>query len=188
MNATNQNRGVLQYSNGQLTALVILRILVGWHILYEGMVKLFSSNWSSAGYLMDSQWIFADFFRDMAANSTVLGIVDFINIWGLVFIGLGLILGAFSRVAAIAGAILLFMYYLSHPPFVGLKYSMPTEGSYLIVNKTLIEAFVLVVLAAFPTSQFIGIDRLFNRMKGKPAPESLDRGNVTTAKGEGAAV
>jgi len=171
MNATNQKSGVLQYTNKQLTVLVFLRVLVGWHILYEGMVKLFSSNWSSAGYLMDSQWIFTDFFQSLAANNTILGVVDFVNIWGLIFIGLGLILGAFTRVAAIGGAILLLMYYLSHPPLVGLKYSMPTEGSYLIVNKTLIEAFVLIALSLFPTSQIIGIDRLINKMRGKPAPD-----------------
>ena len=28
------------YTNTQLTALVILRILIGWHFLYEGIVKV----------------------------------------------------------------------------------------------------------------------------------------------------
>jgi len=149
------------YSKGQLTVLVILRMLIGWHFLYEGTVKLFNSSWSASGYLMDSGWIFADLFHSMASNPTILSAVDFLNVWGLIFIGLGLILGLFSRAAAVAGALLLAMYYLSHPPLIGLKYALPNEGSYLIVNKTLIEAFALAVLAYFPTSRQIGLDRLF---------------------------
>jgi len=59
-----------------------------------------------------------------------------LNIAGLVLIGLGLILGSFTRLATIGGIILLAFYYLSHPPFIGLKYILPMEGSYLVVSKT----------------------------------------------------
>lgn len=152
-----------QYSDGQLTALVVLRILIGWHFLYEGVVKLYNPSWSAGGFLMDSKWIFADFFHSLASNPQVLEVVNFVNIWGLIAIGLGLMLGLFSRAAAIAGIVLLSMYYLSHPPLVGLKYALPSEGSYLIVNKNLIEIFALAVLFTFPTSRLIGLDRLINR-------------------------
>lgn len=36
------------YSTAQLTALVFLRLAIGWHFLYEGIAKLFTPNWSSA--------------------------------------------------------------------------------------------------------------------------------------------
>jgi len=150
----------LQYGNGQLTVLVVLRMLIGWHFLYEGVVKLYNPAWSAGGFLQDSKWIFADFFQSLATNPQTLEVVNFLNVWGLIAIGLGLMLGVFSRVAAIGGIILLSMYYLSHPPFVGLKYALPSEGSYLIVNKNLIEIFALAVLYVFPTSKIIGIDRL----------------------------
>ncbi len=175
MNAKVQTQGIPRLTSFQLTSLVIVRILVGWHILYEGMVKLLSSNWSSAGFLMDSKWILADFFQSMAADPTTLSVVDTLNIWGLILIGLGLILGAFTRMASIAGALLLFFYYLSHPPLVGLSYALPSEGSYLIVNKTLIEAAVLLIMAAFPTGKYIGIDRIIDRIKGNPAPEETEK-------------
>ena len=87
------------------------------------------------------------------------------NMWGLVAIGLGLILGLFSRVALYGGILLLFFYYLSHPPFVGLKYGLPMEGSYLIVNKNLIELAAMIVLLLFPTSKIIGVDRLIFKNK-----------------------
>ena len=92
--------------------------------------------------------------------------VDFLNIWGLILVGLGLILGSFTRIATLCGIILLTFYYVSHPPFLNLKYVLPSEGSYLIVNKTLIELLALWVLYLFPTGSLIGLDRfLFRRKK-----------------------
>ena len=60
----------------------------------------------------------------------------------------------------LSGIVLLAMYYLSHPPFVGLQYSLPMEGNYLVVNKVLIELVAMVVLLIYPTGRVIGIDRL----------------------------
>jgi thiosulfate dehydrogenase [quinone] large subunit len=40
---------------------------------------------------------------------------------------------------------------------------MPSEGSYLIINKNLIEAAALVVLALFPTSNVVGLDQFLKR-------------------------
>jgi len=157
----------INYSNMQLIGLVALRVLIGWHFLYEGLVKVINPNWSSAGYLMDSQGFLAGFYQSLATNQSVLPVVDFMNMWGLMAIGLGLILGCFSRIALSGGIILLLFYYLSHPPFVGIKYSLPMEGSYLIVNKNLIEMAALIVLLLFPTSKIVGIDRLIFRRKNK---------------------
>ncbi|MDZ7345660.1 MAG: DoxX subfamily, partial [candidate division KSB1 bacterium] len=67
--------------------LVLLRAAIGWHFLYEGLVKLFMGNWTSAEYLSVSSWIFAPIFRRMAATPSVLVVVDFLNIWGLILIG-----------------------------------------------------------------------------------------------------
>jgi thiosulfate dehydrogenase (quinone) large subunit len=155
----------IPYSNLQLFWLVALRVLIGWHFLYEGLVKVINPNWSSAGYLMDSQGLLAGFFQSMATNQTVLSVVDFMNMWGLVAVGLGLILGCFTSIALSGGILLLLFYYLSHPPFVGLKYGLPMEGSYLIVNKNLIEMAAMVVLFFFPTSKIVGIDRLILKRK-----------------------
>ena len=152
------------YSNLQLTALVVLRMLIGWHLLYEGITKLINPYWSSAGYLMESKWIFSGWFQSIVANPTALKIVDFLNEWGLIAIGLGLIAGVLTHIATIAGIVLLLLYYLANPPFVGLTYSMPTEGSYLIVNKTLIEAAALFVLALFPTGRKIGLDLFLKKL------------------------
>jgi thiosulfate dehydrogenase [quinone] large subunit len=151
------------FTTFQLTALVLLRMLIGWHLLYEGISKLLMPDWSSALFLRDSQWILSGFSNWIISNDGVLSLVDFLNTWGLIAIGLGLILGFLTRVAAYAGMALLFVYYLNNIPLIGIEYSMPAEGNYLIVSKTLIEAAALLVLAVFPTGSVFGLDIFISR-------------------------
>jgi thiosulfate dehydrogenase (quinone) large subunit len=158
----------------QTGAVVGLRLLIGWHFLYEGLAKLANPYWTSAGYLAESQWIFQDQLIRIAASPTAVTIVDYANMWGLTLIGLGLLLGLFTRTAAVAGIVLLALYYLSAPPFTGLSYPMPVEGSYLIVNKVLIELGALVILLVFPTGRTWGLDFFLARARAarRPAPEA----------------
>jgi len=155
------------YSGSQLIGLVILRILIGWHFLYEGISKLVNPYWSSAAYLLDSKWIFSSLAERIVANPTLLEFTDSVNMWGLTIVGLSLILGFMSRYGAIAGLVFVLLYYIFAPPFIGLEYSKPGEGSYIIVNKNLIEACALYVLYLFPTSQLIGLDRLISSIQSK---------------------
>lgn len=155
----------MSYSKLQSTALVGLRLLIGWHFLYEGIVKLLNPNWSAIGYLSAAGGPFGWLFNMMGSAA---GIVDFLTIWLMIAIGLMAILGFWVRPAAIAGMVLLGLFYLAYPPFPGIETSMPTEGSYIIVNKNLIELFALMTVMAFPTSGVFGIERLF--MKPATAP------------------
>ena len=148
-----------KYSARQTWILVILRVAIGWHFLFEGISKLLNPDWSSLGYLMDSEGMFQGLFHSMAGNASLLNIMDFLNVWGLLLIGAGLIVGLFTRIAGIAGIVLLGFYYISHPPLIGASYSIPSEGSYLWINKNLIELFALWVVLLFPTWKLIGLDR-----------------------------
>ncbi len=158
------------YSGWQVTFLLLLRFLIGWHILYEGIAKLLNPHWSSTEFLQESQWLLSGFAQWVISDPKILAIVDFLNIWGLIAIGLGLILGLFAKTASIAGAILLFVYYLNCPPLTGIEYTLPRDGNYLIVDKTLIESVALIVLALFPTSNIFGLDvflrNRFSKRKG----------------------
>lgn len=155
---------IADYTTSQLTALVILRILIGWHFLYEGIVKVLNPYWTSAGYLVESKWIFLWFFQLILSNPTILRIVDLMNMWGLIAIGLGLIAGCLTQVASVSGILLLLLYYVANPPFIGFTYTAPAEGSYLLVNKNLIELVALIVLTLFPTGAIIGLDRLLTKI------------------------
>jgi thiosulfate dehydrogenase [quinone] large subunit len=147
-------------SKWQTTFLVTLRFLIGWHLLYEGIFKLLHPEWSSIGFLANSQWIFSGVAEWIVSHAGVLNTVDAMNTWGLIAIGLGLILGLFTRVASLAGAFLLLLYYVFNPPFIGLEAGGPLEGNYLLVNKTLIEAITLFYLAVSPLSRRFGLDSL----------------------------
>lgn len=151
-----------------LAMLVVLRTAVGWHFLYEGVAKLFVPEWTAAGYLQISKWIFSGIFQWMASSPSVMYIVDVLNIAGLIMIGTGLMFGCFSRAAAVSGAALLLLYYVANPPFVGMDFGVVTEGNYLIVDKNFVELTALVLLAIIPTGRYLGIDRLIMmRKQGK---------------------
>jgi thiosulfate dehydrogenase [quinone] large subunit len=155
------------YTKWQLAVMVALRFLIGWHLLYEGIYKLLRPEWSSRAFLEESGWILSGFADWVISNEGVLNAVDLLNTWGLMAIGLGLILGIFTRWAAYAGAALLLLYYLQNPPLTGLEYSLPSEGNYLVINKTLIEAVTLIAIALFPTSNLIGLDRIIQKATNK---------------------
>jgi len=158
-------------SGKQLNIIVALRVLVGWHFLYEGLSKLFTPGWTSAEFLSLSNWWFAPFYHWIAETPAVLQIADFLNVWGLILIGLALFVGLFERVAIWGGIALLTLYYFAHPPFVGTDFGAPAEGSYLVVNKILIELFALLVFLVIPTSRYIGLDKfIFSQKEPKVRP------------------
>ena len=128
-------------------------------------MKLYSSHsWSAKPYLSGSVGPFAHVFKALASNNSILAIVDHLNVWGLILIGLSLFLGVFAKLSNILGIILLLFYYLAYPPFAELKINMPIEGNYWIVNKNLIEMVALFVLYLFPSSNITGLDRyIFNK-------------------------
>jgi thiosulfate dehydrogenase [quinone] large subunit len=143
---------------------MLLRLFIGWHFMYEGMVKILNPNWTSLPYLLDSKGPAADLFISMTQNAGLMSVVNYLNEYALLFIGLGLTLGILFRLAAYGGMALLVMYTLSHPSFVGASYMMPFEGSYLWIDKNLVEFVALGVLCLFPTSQVYGIDRILSRV------------------------
>jgi len=151
-----------KYSNYLLTG---LRIIVGWHFLYEGIAKLLTPGWSAKMYLLGSKWFFADIFHQMAVSPGIMKMVDFLNVWGLILIGLSLFAGLLVRWSSIAGSVLLLFYFVAYPPIPGYTLGAVAEGSYLWVNKTLIEFFILLVFTALPTDLLYGADRLIQRWK-----------------------
>jgi uncharacterized membrane protein YphA (DoxX/SURF4 family) len=174
--------------NTQNLILFILRVSIGLHLFYEGVSKLFQPEWTAAGFLSHSKWIFADIFQWIATQPTLMQIVDLLNIWGLILIGLGLILGYLTRIAAISGMGLLFLYYVAYPPFGGFDFGVPTEGHYLIVNKNLIELIALGVLAVFARGETLGLDRLLvflksnRKAKDKLQPAEKEANKILTRR------
>jgi len=167
--------------------LFIIRVAVGWHFLYEGLSKLFDPSWTAYYYLNSSNWIFSGFFHWMTESPEIMKTIDLLNIWGLIIIGIALFFGVFTKIAATSGIVLLLMYYLANPPFIGMNYDIPTEGHYLIVNKNMIEMLVLCLFLFSPTEKIIGIDKLWKHIKNtlKKEKESVNPYKKVSADGFG---
>jgi len=155
----------------QMTVIVVLRVVIGWHFLYEGIAKLAKPGWSAAGFLLQSRGPFADVFHWMAADPDRLALVNQMNMWGITAIGLGLVLGCFTRLASAAGIVLILLFYLCNPPFPGYFYSIPMEGSYVVVNKNLVELAGLAVVLVTGSGRVAGLDRIIHGLlRRRPSP------------------
>jgi predicted alpha-1,2-mannosidase len=157
----------IQLTGWRVFSLSILRIAIGWHFLYEGLIKVMDPGWTALSFLNSANGPLASIFKSLASNPGALELVDFLNQWALVLIGLSLILGLFSRWASLGGMLLVGLYYVASPPFIGMGDTAMAEGNYLIVNKNLIEIFALWVLYFFPSSHLYGLDRFIR--KGIPS-------------------
>ncbi|MEM9647267.1 MAG: DoxX family membrane protein [Bacteroidota bacterium] len=135
--------------------ITVLRILVGWHFLYEGIVKLYNPDWTSFGYLASSQGPLKPFFS-MLTHPSIITWVDALNMTALLVVGITLILGIFEKKGALVGIGLLSLYYLAHPSLPGL-HQLNVEGNYWLVNKNLIELVVCILLYHYPTGYYFGL-------------------------------
>lgn len=172
-------------SRGRAFALVVLRIVVGWHFVYEGYYKLLVpgwskagaplAHWSASGYLKTATGPFAGFFHALGAthvtlftlggtNVTTTGIVDVLVPIGLLCAGLALMLGLFTQLGAWVAFLFLTLFYVAYIPTAGVP-APNAEGTYLIVNKTLVELAAVAVLIAFRTGEIAGLDLLRGRSR-----------------------
>ena len=97
--------------------------------------------------------------------------IDSINwktMWGLTILGFLLIVGLFTRTAAIGAAVMLTMFYLVLPPWPGVPEAPGPEHSF-IVNKNFIEVMACLALACLPSGRWLGFDALIHRfvLRGK---------------------
>ena len=158
--------------------LVSLRILIGWHFLYEGYVKLTAKSWSALGYLQQAQGPLAGFFHSMAASKQALHVVNLLNAWGLTAVGLGLILGLFTRLSCVGAILMLGMYYLASPPWIAVLPRL-TEGNYLLVDKNLVELVACAVLLFSGTGRTAGLDVFYYEWKRRRAAKAASATGAT---------
>jgi thiosulfate dehydrogenase [quinone] large subunit len=173
-------------------ALVVLRTLVGWHVLYEGYYKLALPGWSAAGaplppwsaagYLRGSSGPFAPLFQALAGSSLAPW-VDLAIPIALVLVGLSLVLGLVTRAGCIGAIALLALFYLAQIPLDGVP-QPGAEGTYLVVNKTLIELGAALVLLTGRTEAIAGLDLLLPR-RASTEHERLKRGRYVEARPAG---
>jgi uncharacterized membrane protein YphA (DoxX/SURF4 family) len=107
--------------------------------------------------------------------------INFATTYGLIAIGICLILGFLTPLAALGAAAFLAMIYLSMPPWPGLPDNPKAEGHYYLVSKNLIEMLACLVIATTPTGHWIGLDALFfgARRRRRLAQAPVDRATAS---------
>jgi len=162
----------------QQFCLVTLRTAIGWHFAYEGFYKLMLpgwtrtgeriAEWSAAGYLKGATGPAAPLFHSTAGNASLMNVVDMAIPIGLFLVGMSLMLGLLTQVGCFGAIGFLTMFYLSQPPLSGMPQA-GAEGTYLLVNKNLIELIAVMTIFAFRTGAIAGLDQLLMRYRSRPA-------------------
>jgi thiosulfate dehydrogenase [quinone] large subunit len=98
----------------------------------------------------------------MAQTPAMAGTIDVVVPLGLTLAGLSLMLGLFTQLGAWSALAFLTLFYLAAIPTGGIPIA-GAEGTYLLVNKTLVEWAAVLVIATFRTGELAGLDLLLAR-------------------------
>ncbi len=91
---------------------------MGLALLLSGLDKLFGEGFSAAGYLVNAPANngspLADLFIMMRETAWFVEFVNTAVPWGQLFIGLGLLFGCLTRLAAFWGTFMMVMFYFGN--------------------------------------------------------------------------
>ncbi len=135
----------------QIFTQVGLRISMGMLFFYAGYSKIINPEWTAAGYLNNAKG-FTGFYAWLSSPQ-ILPIINIVNEYALLLLGISLILGLFIRISAPLGVLLMFLYYLA------LGFPFPNEHAF-IVDEHIIYIFALLYLASNNAGTILGIDKL----------------------------
>ncbi|WP_137286397.1 DoxX family protein [Halorussus salinisoli] len=129
-----------------------LRLMMGYAFAYSGFTKIAAAEpFDAGGYLTHVAATngnpLADLFAWMGSTAWF---VEFANVavpWGELFIGLGLLVGAFVRLAAFFGALMMLMFYFGN-----------WDVSHGVINGDFAYMLVFLVVAAFGAGRILGLD------------------------------
>lgn len=141
----------------QKLSILILRLSLGFLMFYAGITKVTDPSWSAAGYLKGAKAVVP--FYNFLLSPSVLPVINFLNEWGLTFLGISLIFGVFVRLSSALGIVLMILYYL---PI--LKFPYVGDHSYL-VDEHIIYSSVLLLLMAFNAGRIFGFDGWFSKFR-----------------------
>ncbi|MFB6096603.1 MAG: DoxX family membrane protein [Haloferacaceae archaeon] len=134
-----------------------LRLMMGWAFAYSGFTKLTGPEaFSSAGYLVNVAATngnpLAGAFAWMGATPWFVAFADVAVPWGELFIGLGLLVGLLTRLAAFFGALMMLMFYFGNWDI--------THG---VINGDFAYMLVFLAVAAFGAGRILGLDQYVER-------------------------
>jgi thiosulfate dehydrogenase (quinone) large subunit len=145
------------------TFLGLARIGLGAVFLWAFLDKLFGFGYATPaarawinggtptkGYLGSSTGPLADLFKSIAGNP----VTDALFMLGLLAVGLSLVAGVGVRVAGFAGALMVLLMWLSHPPWVRID---GAGGPNPLVDSHVIYGLLLLAFAFLHAGRYLGL-------------------------------
>jgi thiosulfate dehydrogenase [quinone] large subunit len=143
-----------------------LRLMMGYAFLHAGVSKLLTWPFDAAGYLVGAAGNSGSPLAGLYVwMGTTPWFVEFVNLavpFGQVAIGLGLLVGAFTRLAAFFGAFMMLMFYFGN---------WSVEHGF--VNGDFAYMIVFLTVAALGAGRILGLDQLIENLEvgGQPLVE-----------------
>jgi len=129
-----------------------LRLMMGYAFAYSGFTKIVAAEpFSAGGYLTHVAAANGNPLEGMFAwMAATPWFVEFANVavpWGELFIGLGLLVGFMTRLAAFFGALMMLMFYFGN-----------WSIEHGLVNGDFAYMLVFLAVAAFAAGRILGLD------------------------------
>jgi len=146
--------------------ILALRLMMGLAFLQAGLGKLLGEPFSAAGYLANAPAgngsPLAGLFIAMSETGWFMAFVDVAVPWGQLFIGLGLLVGFLTRLAAFWGAFMMLLFYFGN-----------WDVAHGYVNGDLAYMLVFLSVAAFGAGRILGFDAVVEgyQVGGRPLVE-----------------
>ena len=140
---------ITKQRDGQYTAIAVvaLRVIMGWLFFYSGITKVLDPEWTAGGYLVHAVPQ-GNPFTGVWTVFAGMPLVDILFQWGLTLVGLGIMLGAFTRWNAFWGSVMMLLIWAS---------SLPLENG-IIVDEHIVYIAVLLILSTMGAGRIAGLD------------------------------
>ncbi|WP_117592530.1 DoxX family protein [Haloprofundus halophilus] len=134
-----------------------LRLVIGFAFFYSGATKVLG-GFASQGYLANVAATngnpLAGMFLWMSQTPWFVSFVDVAVPWGEVAIGLGIMVGLLTRLAAFFGAMMMVLFYFGN-----------WDLAHGFINSDFMYALVFLAVAAFGAGRILGLDALVEQYK-----------------------
>lgn len=156
-------------SKGQQAATAVVRVAIGSVFLTAGLEKALSATpFDAAGFLKFGTsglpWLGEatkgvvynpthEFWAGLAGNAALMPLVNFLVVGGEIAIGVALVLGLFTRFAAIAGTVMLSFFFVAS-----------WDLSHGIVNSQLLDAIVTAFVGIMAAGRYYGLDSIIEKV------------------------
>jgi thiosulfate dehydrogenase [quinone] large subunit len=163
METTTQTGNVFESTLGGITVrgkahdlsawfVLALRLMMGWAFAWSGATKILAAEpFDARGYLLytvpNNGSPLADLYVAMGQTDWLVAFVNVAVPWGELLIGLALLVGAFTRLAAFFGALMMLLFYFGS-----------WDIAHGVINGDFAYMLVFLAVAAFGAGRILGLD------------------------------